>query len=232
VSEPLGEVVVACRGVQKRFGSVEILRGLDLEVRRGEIVAVTGPSGGGKSTLLHLLGRLDRATAGEIVVDGQDLDALVAVNRYRRHVVGIVFQLHNLLPHLSAARNVELAMYGTGRGRRERVDRVAELLEQLDLGHAADRVPPKLSGGERQRVAIARAIANSPRVLLADEPTGSLDPASSALVIDLLRDLRDTHGTSVVAVTHDPEVAAAADRRVVLRDGAIHDAEQATGPTG
>lgn len=228
MNEPAGDDVVACRGVQKRFGSVEILRGIDLEVRRGEIVAVTGPSGGGKSTLLHLLGRLDRATAGEIIVDGQDLDDLVAVNRYRRHVVGIVFQLHNLLPHLSAARNVELAMYGSGRGRRERVARVAELLEVLDLGHASDRMPPKLSGGERQRVAIARAIANSPKVLLADEPTGSLDPASSALVIDLLRAQRDTHGTTVIAVTHDPEVAAAADRRLELRDGAIHEPEPAT----
>ncbi|MBI5088278.1 MAG: ATP-binding cassette domain-containing protein [Actinobacteria bacterium] len=174
-----GSFVVECTGVRKVFGAHEVLRGVDLVVRRGQLVAVSGPSGGGKSTLLHLLAALDRPTSGQMVVNGHDLAHLRAVNRYRRHDVGIVFQLHNLLPHMTAGRNVELAMFGTGLSGRERAARAALLLAQVGLEDAIDRSPTRLSGGERQRVAIARAIANEPIVLLADEPTGSLDSVST-----------------------------------------------------
>jgi putative ABC transport system ATP-binding protein len=207
--------------VHKRFGDVVVLRGLDLAVGPREFLAVSGPSGGGKSTLLHLLAALDRPTSGRIVVNGHVLGSLRAVNRYRRHDVGIVFQLFNLLPHMSAARNVELAMFGTRRSAREREGRAAELLGELDLAHAIDRSPSRLSGGERQRVAIARAIANEPRVLLADEPTGNLDPTATESVLALFERLRSEREMAVVMVTHDRAVAAHADRHLELVDGVL-----------
>ncbi len=212
---------IECVAVHKRFGDVEVLSGVDLVVEQGEMVALSGPSGGGKSTLLHLLAALDRPTSGRIVVSGHDLASLRAVNKYRRHEVGIVFQLHNLLPHMTAGRNVELAMFGTGLSAQERMVRSAELLEQLDLSHRIDRSPNRLSGGERQRVAIARAIANQPRVLLADEPTGNLDPGSADSVIALFERLRRQGDMSVVLVTHDPLMAARADRRLDLVGGVV-----------
>ena len=221
MSEHRSEPAVECVDVHKRFGDVEVLGGVDLVVERGELVALSGPSGGGKSTLLHLLAALDRPTSGRIVVNGLDLSALRAVNRYRRQEVGIVFQLHNLLPHMTAGRNVELAMFGTGLSAQERALRAADLLEQLDLSHTIDRSPTRLSGGERQRVAIARAIANQPRLLLADEPTGNLDPSAADSVIALFDRLRRQGEMSVVLVTHDPLMAARADRRLQLEGGVV-----------
>jgi putative ABC transport system ATP-binding protein len=216
-----GMPVIECIDVHKRFGSVEALHGIDLTVDAGEFVAISGPSGCGKSTLLHLLAALDQATSGRVIVNGHDLAKLHAVNRYRRHDVGIVFQLHNLLPHMTAGRNVELAMFGTDRTTRERADRAAELLTMLDLAQAIDRTPSRLSGGERQRVAIARALANEPHILLADEPTGSLDRAASATVLSLFEQLRTEQGVTIVLVTHDPTVAARADRHLHLRRGRV-----------
>jgi putative ABC transport system ATP-binding protein len=213
--------VIECVDVRKRFGRFEALRGIDLEVSAGEFVAISGPSGGGKSTLLHLLAALDRPTSGRIVVLDHDVRRLRAVNRYRRHDVGIVFQLHNLLPHVTAGRNVELAMFGTGRSARDRSERAAELLERLGLAHAIDRTPSRLSGGERQRVAIARALANEPHILLADEPTGSLDRATSSSVLAMFEGLRSERGTTIVAATHDPAVVERADRHLVLHRGQI-----------
>lgn len=221
MSDHDGAVAVECIDVSKRFGTIEVLRGVDLAVAAGEFVALSGPSGGGKSTLLHLIGALDRPTAGRIIVGGRDLGRLRAVNRYRREEVGIVFQLHNLLPHMSAGRNVELAMYGTGRSAAERAVRAASLLEELELGHAIGRSPSRLSGGERQRVAIARAIANEPRLLLADEPTGNLDPGASGTVLDLLEQLRSERGMAMLMTTHDPAIAARADRHLVLESGVL-----------
>ncbi len=213
--------VIECVDVRKRFNAVDVLRGIDLVVERGEFVALSGPSGGGKSTLLHLLAALDHADSGRIVVNGHDLRNLRAVNRYRREDVGIVFQLHNLLPHMSASRNVELAMFGTGRSASQREIRAVELLGELDLAHAAARSPSRLSGGERQRVAIARAIANEPVVLLADEPTGNLDPEASDTVLALFARIRAERGMTIVMTTHDPPVAARADRRLLLDDGVL-----------
>jgi putative ABC transport system ATP-binding protein len=211
-------------------GTVTALDGLDLTVARGEIVAIMGPSGSGKSTLLHLLAALDHPDSGRLSVEGVDLTHLHQPDRYRRHVVGLVFQLHNLLPHLTALQNVEIPMMGTGRSRADQRRRALELLTESDLAGKARRRPPQLSGGERQRVAIARALANEPRLLLADEPTGSLDSAAVGKVLDLFRQLRDDHDVTIVMVTHDPTVAASADRVVTLRDGKVVDRGDGTRP--
>jgi putative ABC transport system ATP-binding protein len=226
MSEPAaGTAAPAVRveGLRKAFdgGTVVALDGLDLAVMRGEIVAIMGPSGSGKSTLLHLLAALDRPDSGRLAVEGTDLAHLRHPDRFRRNVVGLVFQLHNLLPHLTAQQNVEIPMVGTHRSRAAQRARALELLTETDLADKAHQYPPKLSGGERQRVAIARALANEPRVLLADEPTGSLDSTAVGRVLDLFRQLRVEHHVTIIIVTHDAEVATAADRTIILRDGKV-----------
>ncbi len=220
---PRARPIIECRGVEKVYedGSVHALRGLDLEVAPGELLAITGPSGCGKSTLLHLLAALDTPTAGSIRVGEYDLARLRRPDHYRREEVGLVFQLHNLMPQLSAVGNVEVVMVGTHRRRRDRAARARELLAAVDLLPLADRRPPQLSGGERQRVAIARALANDPRVLLADEPTGSLDSDSVRTVLGVFERLRDDLGVTVVLVTHDESVARIADRTVEMLDGRV-----------
>lgn len=226
------QVAVSVRGLTKVYddGMVQALNGLDLDVCQGQIVSITGPSGCGKSTLLHLLAALDRPNAGSITVDGEDAVNLAHPNRYRRQVIGLVFQLHNLLPRLSVVGNVEIAMLGSDRPRGERRQHALELLDEVSLGGLAHRHPPQLSGGERQRVAIARAMANDPSVLLADEPTGSLDSAAVRSVLGLFTRLRSQRGTTIVLVTHDPTVAAVADRRVEMLDGRIvADSESSSG---
>jgi putative ABC transport system ATP-binding protein len=216
-----GTPTVEALEVVKEYGRVRALDGADLLVQHGEWVAISGPSGSGKSTLLHLLAALDRPTSGSIKVAGEDLGARHDLDHYRREVVGLVFQLHNLLPHLDAARNVEIAMLGTHRSRTEQRDRALELLAEVDLADKAERKPPELSGGERQRVALARALANEPRLLLADEPTGSLDPEAVERTLATFADLRQTHGTTIVMVTHDRAVAGAADRIVTMEKGRV-----------
>jgi putative ABC transport system ATP-binding protein len=211
-------------GVHKHFdgGKVRALDGLDLVVGTGECVAISGPSGCGKSTMLHLVAALDRPTSGEVRVAGRDLARRHNLARYRRTQVGLVFQLHDLLPQLSAVQNIEVAMFGTRRSRSQRRARARELLELVDLVGQEHRTPTRLSGGERQRVAIARALANDPALLLADEPTGNLDEESVARVLALFADLRRHRPElTIVLVTHDPVVAATADRTVFLRAGRI-----------
>ena len=206
-------------------GRIAALADVSFRVEAGEYVAITGPSGCGKSTLLNLIGALDRPTAGEIVVGGQRVAALDGA-RYRGSVVGFVFQFHNLIPTLNASENVQLAMFGHGPGRAERVERARELLAEVGLSERAAAYPPTLSGGERQRVAIARALANEPRLLLADEPTGALDSSTGEQIVGLLHRVREQRETTVLLVTNDPEVAASADRVIRIRDGRI-DAESA-----
>jgi putative ABC transport system ATP-binding protein len=218
----MNEMAVVVRDVHKDFdhGLVRALDGIDLAVRRGEWVAVTGPSGCGKSTLLHLLAALDKPTSGTVEVLGQDLSALHSPAEFRRTQVGLVFQLHNLLPQLTATQNVEIAMFGHIRRHQERRERARRLLADVDLVGREARPPTRLSGGERQRVAIARALANDPSLLLADEPTGNLDSASVEHVVALIQRLRrERSDLTVIMVTHDLQVAAAADRTVHMSDG-------------
>jgi putative ABC transport system ATP-binding protein len=213
---------IAVSGVRKSFegGRVPALRDISFEIAPGELVALTGASGSGKSTLLNLIGALDSPDSGTVVVDGQRLDRLASPSAYRADTVGFVFQAHNLLPTLTASENVQMAMFGK-RPRKEREARAAELLAEVGLAGRADARPAVLSGGERQRVAIARALANEPRVLLADEPTGALDSATGAQVLELLQELRELHGMTILLVTNDDTVAAFADRILRLRDGII-----------
>jgi putative ABC transport system ATP-binding protein len=229
VSPLVPTAAVEMVGVCKDFdgGVIQALHELTLTITRGESVAITGPSGCGKSTMLHLLAALDRPTSGTIRVGGEDLSQIRDLPGYRRHKIGLVFQLHNLLPQLSAAANVEIAMLGTGLSRRQRHRRALELLADVDLAGREARPPTKLSGGERQRVAIARALANEPELLLADEPTGSLDERSVQLVLELFAHLRAQHpNMTMIVVTHDPRVAASMGRIVELRDGHV---EQSAG---
>jgi putative ABC transport system ATP-binding protein len=170
---------------------------------------------------LHLIAALDSPTSGSIRIDGRDLREHRSLDRYRRREIGLVFQLHHLLPHLTALQNVEIAMFSNGQRHGQQRKRAGELLRSVELGDKESVVPPKLSGGERQRLAIARALANEPEILLADEPTGSLDSASVELVLALLKRIRGERGLTVLLVTHDEHVAGAADRIVHMRDGKI-----------
>jgi ABC-type lipoprotein export system ATPase subunit len=217
--EPAAPVLEA-RSVSKSFGHVTALADVDLSVARGEWIAIVGPSGSGKTTLLQLLGSLEKPDRGSILYEGTDLNQLRNLSDYRRRVVGMVYQLHNLLPHLDVAGNVEVALYGSHLRGTHRAERIAEVLDQVALTDLHDRKPPELSGGERQRVAIARAISNQPEVLLADEPTGSLDPENVKRLVSLFSDLTTQH-MSIVMVTHDREVARMADRVLVLEDARL-----------
>ena len=213
---------VVVEHVRKSFegGRIRALEDVSLSLERGELVALTGPSGCGKSTLLNLIGALDRPDAGEIEVGGQDVTRLDDPAAFRAEVVGFVFQFHNLIATLTALENVQVPMLGR-RSRLERERRARELLAEVGLEHRATGYPPTLSGGERQRVAIARALANEPHLLLADEPTGSLDSDTGAQILDLLRRVRDEHGTTILLVTNDATVAAQADRTLRIRDGRL-----------
>ncbi len=211
--------------VVKQFdgGLVRALDGVSITVTHGEFVAVTGPSGCGKSTLLHLIASLDAPTSGRIVVNGRELGAR-GDERFRRSEVGLVFQLHNLLPHLTALENVEIPMFSNGMSYREQRARARDLLAAVLLSAKEKTPPPRLSGGERQRLALARALANSPSIMLADEPTGSLDSVSVDKILNLFRDIREQHGVTILLVTHDMHVAGAADRVIRMRDGRVVEA--------
>ena len=208
--------------VRKGFenGRIHALEDVSLQLDPGELVALTGSSGSGKSTLLNLIGALDRPDEGEIHVAGQDVARLDDPAAYRADVVGFVFQFHNLITTLTALENVQIPMIGR-RGRAERERRARELLDEVGLNDRVDAYPPTLSGGERQRVAIARALANEPRLVLADEPTGALDSASSARVLDLVAAIRERRGMTVIIASHDPSVTERADRQVELADGLV-----------
>jgi len=210
-------------------GLVRALDGVTMTVGRGEFVAVMGPSGSGKSTLLHLVAALDVPTSGAIIVSGRDLRS-AGNERFRRSEVGLVFQLHNLLPHLNALENVVIPMFSNGMGYRQQRERARELLAEVGLSAKEKMTPPRLSGGERQRLAIARALANRPSIILADEPTGSLDSVSADRILALFRRIREERGVTILLVTHDMHVAVAADRIMYMRDGRIVDGPSAGAP--
>jgi putative ABC transport system ATP-binding protein len=207
--------------------TVEALRGVSLEVPKGQFVALVGPSGSGKSTFLNLVGGLDRPTDGELWVDGVELSVSKekALTEHRRQRVGFVFQSFNLLPRLTALENVALPLMFVGVPMRERLNRARELLTQVGLADRLEHRPTQLSGGEQQRVAIARALVSRPAMILADEPTGNIDSATGAEIMALLRHLNREQDVTLLLVTHDPEAAAFADRLIQLRDGQIVEGE-------
>lgn len=214
-------------GVQRTYrteaGELPILRGVDLTIRAGEIVALVAPSGSGKSTLLHLAGLLEQPDGGTVSVLGQDAGKLPDKDRtaIRRDSIGFVYQSHHLLGEFSALENVVLPQLITGKPRRTATDRARTLLTSFGLADRLEHLPGKLSGGEQQRVAIARALANAPKLLLADEPTGNLDVATAAIVFDELLSIVRTQNVAALIATHNPELAARMDRTITLRDGKI-----------
>ncbi len=225
MSETATDVAIRVENVVKAYdnGIIRALDGVSLSVKHSEFVSVSGPSGCGKSTLLHLIARLDAPTSGKIYLRGRDLEEYEDLDKYRRSVIGLVFQMHNLLPHLTTLQNVEIAMFGNGMSHKEQRDKARLLLEEVGLAAREKNTPPKLSGGERQRVAIARALANDPQIILADEPTGSLDTVGVQRILELISRIRQERGVEILLVTHDPSVAAAADRQIHMRDGKIVD---------
>jgi len=218
---PRAGASVAVEGVSKSFGRVISLRDLSMEVAAGEAVAITGRSGSGKSTLLSLLGGLEQPDAGRIRIDGRAVWSEPRRARARRELVGFVFQRHLLLGTLTARANVEVPLLGAGVHRAERRRRALSLLDEVGLADRAEHLPSQLSGGESQRVAVARALANQPRLLLADEPTGALDSRTSERVLDLLFSLRDQLGMTLIIVSYDESVGARANRTLTLVDGRI-----------
>ena len=221
MSEPLLRAAGVCKSFRTGEGTIEVLKGVDLDVDRGERLAIVGASGVGKSTLLHVLGTLDHPSAGRVSFRGEDLFARdrSELARFRNESLGFIFQFHHLLPEFNALENVMMPGLVGGVGHAEMRGRAARLLEEVGLEHRIKHPVGKLSGGERQRVAVARALVLEPALLLADEPTGNLDPKTGDQVLELLLEMNRSHGTALVVVTHSPELASRLGRRTVLVDG-------------
>lgn len=217
----MSEPILSCSSITRSYGPLQVLKGIDLSVAAGEIVSITGESGAGKSTLLHILGTLDRPDTGRLYYKGEDLLKLSAsrLSAFRNHNLGFVFQFHQLLPEFSALENICLPAWIAGRGRREAEIRAMELLNYLGLSDRAHHKPNQLSGGEQQRAAVARALMNNPGVVLADEPSGNLDSRNAELLHRYFLKLREDTGQTFIIVTHNPELAALADRNLKMKDG-------------
>lgn len=212
---------IILRNITKSFGSLQVLKGIDLDIAQGEVVSIVGPSGAGKTTLLQIMGTLDRADSGSIIINGTDISSLKnqALARFRNQHIGFVFQFHQLLPEFTALENITIPALIAGRSLREARQRAEELLDFMGLADRAAHKPAELSGGEKQRVAVARALVNRPAVILADEPSGSLDSANKAELHALFFRLRDEMGQTFVIVTHDEELAKTTDRTIQMKDG-------------
>ena len=218
--------MLIAKGIHKSYGSLEVLKGVDLDISKGEIVSIVGASGAGKSTLLHILGTLDRPDQGQLSLNGENLMQLKgdALAEFRNSRIGFVIQFHNLLPEFTALENICIPGFIQGREEKELNKRAEELGEILGIRHRLDHKPSELSGGEQQRVAVARALINNPDLVFADEPSGNLDTSNARALHDLFFKLRDTYNLSLVLVTHNEELAAMADRKVVMKDGRIEGA--------
>ncbi len=225
--------MIEIKGIRKSFGSLQVLKGIDLKIDKGEVVSIVGPSGAGKTTLLQIIGTLDRADSGTVVVDGVDTNGMNArrLAEFRNRHIGFVFQFHQLLPEFTAVENIMIPAYIAGMSTKDARRRAEELLDFMGLTERADHKPNELSGGEKQRVAVARALVNNPAVILADEPSGSLDSKNKAELHQLFFDLRDRFGQTFVIVTHDEQLASITDRTIKMRDGLLEaETEVATEP--
>ena len=224
--------MIDIKGIKKSFGSLEVLKGIDLHIDKGEVVSIVGPSGAGKTTLLQIIGTLDRPDTGTITIDGIDVSKLSSkkLSDFRNLHIGFVFQFHQLLPEFTAIENIMIPAYIAGVSHREARQRAEELLEFMGLSDRASHKPNELSGGEKQRVAVARALINHPAVILADEPSGSLDSKNKEELHQLFFDLRDKFGQTFVIVTHDEQLASITDRTIHMRDGQLENLEELDKP--
>ena len=215
--------MLKAKGIKKSFGKLQILKGVDLEVNKGEIITIVGPSGAGKSTLLHIIGTLDKPAHGHVEINGVAVNSLSLqrLSAFRNKEIGFIFQFHHLLPEFTALENICIPAFIAGKGKKEAGLKAAELLELLGLSHRINHKPNELSGGEQQRVAVARALINNPSIILADEPSGNLDSNNAESLHRLFVDLRDRLNQTLIIVTHNESLANMANRKVEMKDGLI-----------